>query len=114
MALFRAYLLLVFVVLLGYTLVVGMEHGWNLLPVFFSGIAEMTWSGQFSLDFTTFLGLSAIWVAWRHRFSPGGLALAVVVFFGGMMSLAPYLLRAAARAEGDVEALLLGPQRTAG
>jgi len=64
---FRAYLAVVLACLAGYTIVVGLEHGWNLLPVFFSNIAEMNWSGQFNLDFMTFLGLSAS--GWR-----GGIA----------------------------------------
>lgn len=111
MTLFRVYLVAVLLCLAGYTLVVGMNHGWNLLPIFFSNIAEMSWSGQFNLDFTTFLGLSGIWVAWRHHFTGGGIALGVVAFFGGMMFLAPYLLWASARARGDAAVLLLGPER---
>jgi len=66
MAAFRAYLVVVLACLSGYTLVVGFNHGWNLLPIFFSNLADMTWSGQFNFDFMTFLGLSGIWVAWRH------------------------------------------------
>ena len=107
----RAYLAVVLACLAGYTLVVGLEHGWNLLPVFFSNIAEMSWSGQFNLDFMTFLGLSGIWVAWRHRFTAGGIGLGIVAFFGGMMFLAPYLLWAIARARGDAAVLLLGEGR---
>ena len=107
----RAYLAVVLACLAGYTLVVGLEHGWNLLPVFFSNIAEMNWSGQFNLDFMTFLGLSGIWVAWRHRFTAGGIGLGIVALFGGMMFLAPYLLWASARARGDAAVLLLGEGR---
>ena len=84
MAMFRIYLVGVFACLTGYTLVVGGDHGWNLLPIFFSNIAEMTWSGQFNLDFMTFLGLSGIWVAWRHQFTGRAIALGLVAFFGGM------------------------------
>jgi hypothetical protein len=58
----------------------------------------MTWSGQFNLDFMTFLGLSGIWVAWRHQFTGGAIALGVVAFFGGMMFLAPYPCRNARQA----------------
>lgn len=113
MNLFRAYLIAVLACLTGYTLVVGMSHGWNLLPIFFGNVAEMSWSGQFNVDFMTYLGLSGIWVAWRHQFSGGGLALGVVAFFGGMMFLAPYLLWASAKAGGDAKVLLLGRQRAA-
>lgn len=98
MTLFRVYLIVVLACLAASTLVVGINHGWNLLPVFFSNIAEMNWSGQFNLDFMTFLGLSGIWVTWRHQFTGGAIALAVVAFFRGMMFLAPYLLWASAQA----------------
>lgn len=111
MALFRAYLVVVLVCLAGYTLWVGGTHGWNLIPVFFSNMAEMGWPGQFNLDFMTFLGLSGIWVAWRHHFTGGAIALGVVACFGGMMFLAPYLLWASAQAGGDAKVLLLGRAR---
>ena len=113
MALFRVYLLAVLLLLAGYTLVVGMNHGWNLLPIFLGNIAEMSWSGQFNLDFMTFLGLSGLWVAWRHQFTGGGVALGVIAFFGGMMFLAPYLLWASSQAGCDAKVLLLGSKRAA-
>lgn len=113
MAWFRVYLVVVLVGLYGYTILVGLGHGWNLLPIFFASIAEMSWSGQFNLDFMTFLGLSAIWVAWRNQFTGGGIALGVVAFFAGMMFLAPYLLWAIAQAGGDAKILLLGQHRAA-
>ena len=113
MAMFRAYLVVILACLTGYTLLVGINHGWNLLPVFFSIIAEMSWSGQFNVDFMSFLGLSGIWVAWRHQFSGGAIALGVAAFFGGMMFLAPYLLWASAQAGGDAKVLLLGKNRAA-
>ncbi len=90
---------------------VGINHGWNLLPIFLANIADMSWSGQFNLDFITFLGLSGIWVAWRHQFTGSGIALGIVAFFGGMMFLAPYLLWTSAQAGGDVKTLLLGKER---
>jgi hypothetical protein len=107
----RVYLAVALVSLAAYTLIVGMRHGWNLLPIFFSDIAAMTWSGQFNLDFVTFLGLSALWVAWRHRFTAGALALGLAAFFGGMLFLAPYLLWASAQAGDDARVLLLGKER---
>jgi hypothetical protein len=111
MTVLRGYLIVVLACLSGYTLMVGNNHGWNLLPIFLANIADMTWSGQFNLDFTTFLGLSGIWVAWRHQFTGGAIALGVVAFFGGMMFLAPYLLWASAQAGGDAKTLLLGKER---
>lgn len=113
MTIFRIYLVVALACLSGYTLLVGANHGWNLLPIFFSHIADMSWSGQFNVDFMTFLGLSGIWVAWRHQFTASAIALGVVAFFGGMMFLAPYLLWASARSGGDVRVLLLGKERAA-
>jgi hypothetical protein len=111
MTAFRSFLVAVFLCLGAYTAVVGMNHGWNLLPVFFSDIAAMTWAGQFNFDFMTFLALSGLWLAWRHHFSPGGVALGVLGFFGGMMVLAPYLLYASVQAKGDARILFLGKAR---
>ena len=108
---FRIYLALVIAALGTYTCIVGLNHGWSLLPIFFRDIATMDWPGQFNFDFMTFLSLSGLWLAWRHRFSAGGLALGVLGFFGGMMVLAPYLLWATARAGGDIEAVMLGERR---
>ena len=108
---FRVYLAIVIVSLGTYTMIVGLNHGWNLLPIFFSDIAEMTWPGQFNFDFMTFLALSGLWLAWRHKFSVGGLTLGLLAFFGGMMVLAPYLFFASLRAKGDVGVLFLGKAR---
>jgi len=111
MLLLRGYLVLFFLVLAAYTAVVILNHGWNLLAVFFGDIRAMTWPGQFNLDFMGFLTLSALWTAWRHHFSRAGLALALVAFFGGMAFLTIYLLVASYQVRGDVKALLLGAQR---
>jgi hypothetical protein len=111
MVLFRVLLAMMLVALLAYTAIVIANHGWNLLPVFFGDIAEMAWPGQFNMDFSGFLILSALWTAWRHHFSPLGLALSIVALFGGMAFLTVYLLAASYLVKGDIKALLLGPKR---
>jgi len=111
MVAFRILLVVIFTCILGYTAFVGINHGWNLLAVFFGDMAAMTWAGQFNLDFMGFLALSGLWVAWRHHFSPGGLALGVLGFFGGIMVLAPYLFFVSFKANGDMKELLLGKVR---
>jgi hypothetical protein len=111
---FRIYLIAVIVCLGTYTMVVGLNHGWNLLPIFFGDMLAMTWPGQFNSDFMSFLMLSGLWLAWRHQFSPGGLALGLLGIFGGMMVLAPYLLYASYQANGDARVLLLGKANAAG
>lgn len=114
MTAFRVFLLVFFLCLGGYTVVVGMNHGWNLLPLFFADIAAMTWAGQFNFDFMGFLALSALWLAWRHDFSASGLLLGVLGFFGGMGVLTVYLLVASFEAKGDPKVLLLGRRRANG
>lgn len=111
MAAFRAFLVAMFVVIAGYTLVVASNHGTNLLPVFFGDMAAMEWPGQFNLDFMCMLLLSGLWVSWRHRFSAAGLVLGLIAVFGGALFLSAYLLVASIRAKGDVGALLLGQAR---
>jgi hypothetical protein len=81
--------------------------------VFFGDMMQMSWPGQFNLDFFTCLLLSGVWLAWRHDFSAAGLALGVVGVFGGMLFLSAYLLVASFRANGDVKVLLLGARRAA-
>lgn len=111
MPLFRLFLLVCLAAIASYTSIVIAHHGWNLFPLFFGDIAEMTWRGQFNVDFTGFLALSAIWVAWRHQLSPAGLALGLIAFLGGMLFLSIYLLIHTARSRGDIKTLLLGEAR---
>jgi hypothetical protein len=111
MQLFRLFLLACLIAIAAYTSVTISNHGLNLLPVFFADMAKMAWPGQFNLDFMCFLALSAIWTSWRHQFSPAGLALGVLAFFGGMLFLSIYLLVQTRRTKGDMKALLLGEGR---
>jgi len=113
MQLFRLFLISCLIAIIGYTSVTISNHGLNLMPVFFGDMAEMAWPGQFNLDFMTFLALSAIWVSWRHRFSPGGIGLGFIAFLGGMLFLSTYLLFHSFRTGGDVSKLLLGEARAA-
>ncbi len=108
MTLFRTYLAIMFLALFIYTAIVIAHEGIGLITVFFSDMAELGWPGQFNADFMGFLSLSALWVAWRNNFSTGGLLLAIVAFFGGIMFLAPYLILASFKAGGRADALLLG------
>jgi hypothetical protein len=98
--------------IVGITGIVGLKHGWNLLPIFFGDMLSLTWPGQFNFDFMCFLILSGLWIAWRHHFSPGGLFLGLLGVFGGIMLLAPYLLIVSYKVNGDMKALFLGNSRT--
>lgn len=111
MALFRVLLCIMIAEILIYTGLVGLAHGWNLVPIFFADIAAMTWPGQFNVDFMSFLVLSALWTMWRNHFSAGGIGLGILALFGGIMFLAPYLLILSFRADGDIKQILLGQAR---
>ncbi len=71
----------------------------------------MQWRGQFNVDLMAFLTLSGLWLAWRHHFSPGGLAPGVLGFFGGAPVLTAYLFLASLEAKGDMKQVLLGKAR---
>lgn len=113
MAAFRGLLIVLWLAIAGYTAVVAANHGLNLLPIFFGDMASMGWPGQFNLDFMSMLTLSALWVAWRHHFSPAGLTLGVLAFFFGAFFLTTYLLVLSLQTDGDMRALLLGEARAA-
>ena len=114
MSLFRIFLILVFIVIAGYTAVVINNHGMNLFAVFFGDMALLGWAGQFNLDFMFMLAFSAIWVAWRHAFSGAGRLLAMVAFLGGSPFLCVYLLIIIGQANGDMREVLIGKHRVAG
>jgi hypothetical protein len=106
-------LIAIFLVILGYTLVVGTALGWNLVPIFFAAIGDMSWQGQFNVDFLCFLILSGLWTAWRNDFSATGLVLAPIASFGGALFLSAYLLVLSFQVKGDMAAVLLGKRRVA-
>lgn len=108
MTVFRILLAALWLALAGYTAIVVAHHGLGLLPIFFGDIAKLSWPGQFNLDFLCFLTLSALWTAWRNAFSPAGLGLAIVAFFGGAGFLLPYLLFLSLRNGGDMRTVLCG------
>ncbi|NCN08927.1 MAG: hypothetical protein GW938_03670 [Leptospira sp.] len=112
MNVFRIILLLMTIAILTITLIVGLNHGWDLLTIFFSDIMALTWPGQFNFDFMCFLILSGLWVAWRNNFSTGGITLGLLASVAGIMFLAPYLLFLSYRSEGDMKVILLGESRT--
>lgn len=111
MTLFRLILILMIVNILVYTGIVGLNHGWNLVPVFFGDMVAMTWPGQFNTDFMSFLVLSATWTMWRNNFSGVGIGLSVLALFGGIMFLAPYLLFLSFQANGNIREVMLGKAR---
>ena len=113
MSVFRIFLVVVIAIVGIYTSIVIANHGMGLYTVFFGDMADMTWRGQFNLDFLCFLMMSGIWVAWRHAFSAAGFVLGFAAFNLGAPFLAGYLLVQSYRTNGDVAAMLLGEARAA-
>ncbi len=114
MPLFRAYVAILFVTIATYTAIVMSTHGADFVPEFIAAVTAMTWTGQFNMDFMIYLGISAIWIAWRHQFTPAGLVLAFFGLVGGALFFLPYLFIVAGKANGNAALLLLGPDRTRG
>ncbi len=110
---FRLLLVVMFLLVTGYSVAVGSTQGWDLAAVFVGDIARISWPGQFNTDFSCLLLLSGLWVAWRHGFSAGGILLGLLASVGGTAVLAPYLLVVSLRAHGDRHEILLGPGRIA-
>ncbi len=111
---FRLLLGIIFISVAVYTAPVIANHGLNLFSVFFGDMADMGWPGQFNLDFLGFLILSAVWTAWRNRFSASGLGLAVLAFFFGAPFLTLYLLYLSFKTDGDVSLMLVGEPEAVG
>jgi len=73
MNIFRLFLLIIALSVIGYTLPVIQSEGiLILLPTFFGEMNNLNWQGQFNLDFLTFLLMSAFWTAWRNKFTLKG------------------------------------------
>jgi hypothetical protein len=113
MAAFRVLLALIFVCVLTYTGIVISNHGWGLFEIFFGDISAMTWPGQFNLDFSCFLILSGLWLAWRHQFSVPGTVLGLLIIVGGVPLFSGYLLWATFKTNGNMHEILLGKERAA-
>lgn len=108
MFIFRTFLVTLWLALSVYTAVVVSNHGLGLLPIFFGDMAVMAWPGQFNLDFMFMLSLSALWVSWRHQFSPAGLSLGLLAFLGGASFLTVYLFVLSLQTKGNMKEVLVG------
>ena len=109
MQVLRGFLIVLIVAIYGYTFAVVAQHGMDFFTPFLTNVFALNWSGQFNLDFASYLGLSALWVAWRHKCSARGLVLAGLSGVLGFVFFAPYLLVQSMRVQ-TVKDLILGAQ----
>jgi len=95
-------------VLIFYSVIVVANEGWDFVSVALQNTADFSWSGQFGLDFTCYLMLSGLWVAWRGKFTASSIALGLVVMLLGIIVFAPTVLYFLFQTDGDIQKMLLG------
>jgi fucose permease len=96
------------VLIILFTMMAVADGGLDLFSPFLSPIFAMSWQGQFNIDFTAYLILSGIWMAWRSGFSRGGMILGICTPPLGILFFAPYLIYLISNSNGDARKLLLG------
>lgn len=91
-----------------YTVIAIQNDGANFLARAQEFVTSMTWMGQFALDFQCYLILSALWIAWRNKFSAKSIAIAIAAMILGIIVFAPYLLYLLFKETGDLKRVLIG------
>ena len=104
----RMVLVAMTLLIIVFTVTAVGQGGPNLFTPFFGPILAMTWQGQFNIDFSAYLVLSGIWIAWRSGFSRPGLLLGICAPPLGILFFAPYLIYLIGKSNGDPRKLLLG------
>jgi hypothetical protein len=94
--------------LLIYTIIAIQNDGANFLTRAQEFVTSMTWMGQFALDFQCYLILSALWIAWRNKFSFNSVMIAIIAMILGIIVFAPYLLYLLFKEKGDLKEVLIG------
>jgi hypothetical protein len=91
-----------------YTIIAIQNDGANFLERAKEFVTSMTWMGQFALDFQCYLILSALWIAWRNKFSVKSIMIAILAMILGIIVFAPYLLYLLSKEKGDFKGVLIG------
>ncbi len=106
--LLKVLLLFQTIVLVVYTVYVAQTKGWDLLTVFTQNITNLDWNGQFNLDFSSYLTLSALWIIWRNQYTLKSIFIGLACMIIGIMLFAPYLLYLITIEKGDLKRVLIG------
>jgi hypothetical protein len=104
----RGLLIVQTLTVLIYTFLAFKNEGSNLFGVFLSNIQSLTWNGQFNLDFSCYLVLSALWIMWRNKFTSSSILIAVVAMIIGIIIFAPYLFWLLITENGDLKRVIVG------
>lgn len=88
----QRFLFIAWLIVMAISIEAYRHSGMAAAETFTGDIQALSWRAQFNLDFLAHLTLFGVWVAWRHRFEPAGLALGLAcVLGGGAFSLANLL-----------------------
>jgi len=104
----RAILLLVWVGVMYVTVVAVANYGvGNASDIFSADVAALNWRAQFDVDLLAHMLLVGIWIAWRHKFSVGGIVLGLLCIMGSLFSLL-YVVYLSFHHKGNIVAMLVG------
>jgi hypothetical protein len=106
--LFKTLLIIQTIGLLTYTFVAFQNEGADLFSVFVYNTKALTWSGQFNLDFLSYLTLSGLWIMWRNKFTFKSILLGTSAMVLGIIFFAPYLLWLTNNENGDLKRVFIG------
>lgn len=91
-----------------YTIIAVKNDGGNFLERAQEFVFSLTWMGQFALDFSCYLILSALWIAWRNKFTASSILMAILASILGIIVFAPYLLFLIFKEKGDLTKIMVG------
>lgn len=106
--LFKALLILQTAVILIYTFFTIQNNGVDLFSVMLSNIVAVSWSGQFNIDFSCYLLLSALWIMWRDQFSIKSIVTGLTAMILGIVFFAPYVLYLLTIEKGNISKVVIG------
>ena len=108
MGMFKVFLAVAWLALLVMSVLAFNHDDLSAGQVFVADLQALSWRAAFSTDLMAHLALMALWVAWRHRFSPAGIVLGLLCLLGGALFSFGYIAVQCQRSRGDMRMLLLG------
>lgn len=106
--LFKILLVILTLATLIYTYFTMQIDGVDFLSATIDHLKSMRWEGQFTLDFLTYLILSALWVMWRGMFTIQSIILGIIASIFGILFFAPYIFYLLTKENGDIRKVLIG------
>lgn len=104
----KSFLIIQIIIIALYTSICFYQEGFTLFSVMLTNISALNWSGQFNLDFSSYLILSALWVLWRNKFSKSSIFISISALILGIVFFAPYFLYLLYTQKNDIKKVLIG------